>query len=68
MKMKKFKIPVAWQMYGHVIVESDTLEHAAKTVETDMAIGLPDNGEYIEGSWEVDWDIVEDDVSKELEE
>ena len=30
-----------------------------------MGIGLPDNGEYIEGSWEVDWDIVEDDENYE---
>ena len=39
----KYKVPVIWQMYGHVTVEADT------------GIGLPDNGEYIESSWEVDW-------------
>lgn len=54
-------------MYGHVTVEADTAQHAAEIAESDMGIGLPDNGEYVEGSWEVDWDIVEDDVSKELE-
>lgn len=52
----KYKVPVIWQMYGHVTVEADTLKHAAEIAESDMGIGLPDNGEYIESSWEVDWD------------
>ena len=47
----KYKVPVSWQMYGHVTVEADTLEHAAKIAESDMGIGLPDNGEYVEASW-----------------
>jgi hypothetical protein len=25
-----------------------------------MGIGLPDNGSYVEASWEVDWDVIED--------
>ena len=54
-KLKKFKVPVSWQMYGHVTVEADTLQHAAEIAESDMGIGLPDNGEYVEGSWEVDY-------------
>ena len=57
-KIKKFKIPVSWQMYGHIIVESDTLENAAKIAEMDEAIGLPDNGGYVEASWEIDWDMI----------
>jgi hypothetical protein len=60
MKGKSFKVPVSWQMYGYVTVEADTLQHAAEIAESDMGIGLPDNGEYVEGSWEVDWAIVED--------
>ena len=51
----KYKVPVIWQMYGHVTVEADTLKDAAEIAESDMGIGLPDNGEYIESSWEVDW-------------
>ncbi len=57
--MKRYKVPVCWQMYGHVTVEADTLEHAAKIAESDMGIGLPDNGEYVEASWEVDWAVLE---------
>ena len=55
-------------MYGHVTVEADTAQHAAEIAESDMGIGLPDNGEYVEASWEVDWETVEWDGSgKELE-
>ena len=61
MKGKVFRVPVMWQMYGHINVEADSLQDAAKTAESDMSIGLPDNGEYIEGSWEVDWPIVEEE-------
>lgn len=66
--MKRYKIPVSWQMYGYVTVEADTAQHAAEIAESDMGIGLPDNGEYVEASWEVDWETVEWDGSgKELE-
>ena len=66
--MKKYKIPVSWQMYGYVTVEAETAQYAAEIAESDMGIGLPDNGEYVEASWEVDWETVEWDGSgKELE-
>lgn len=61
MKTKEYKIPVCWQMYGYVTVKSDTLEHAAEIAETDMAIALP-KGDYVEGSWEVDWEPVRDEI------
>lgn len=50
--MKKWKIPVAWEMSGVVEIEADTLEEAMEIVETDMSIGLPE-GEYIEGSFQL---------------
>ena len=56
--MKEFKVPVHWSMMGYVTVKSDTLQHAAEIAESDMGIGLPDNGEYLEGSWEVNWDNI----------
>lgn len=56
----RYRIPVSWQMYGYVTVEADTAQHAAEIAESDMGIGLPDNGDYVEASWEVDWDVIED--------
>jgi hypothetical protein len=50
--MKTYKIGVVWQMYGSVEVEANSLEEAVKKV--DDGVPLPENGEYIEGSFEVD--------------
>ena len=49
--MKTYKIGVVWQMYGYVEVEADSLVAAINEVQDAP---LPDNGEYIEGSFEVD--------------
>jgi len=39
-------------MYGSVDVEANSLEEAVK--EVDDGVSLPDNGEYIDGSFELD--------------
>jgi len=49
--MNTYKVPVVWQMYGYVEVEADSLAEAIHEAEDAP---LPDNGEYIEGSFEVD--------------
>lgn len=50
--MSSFRIPLVWQMYGHVNVEADTLYDAIK-----YALGpdcpLPE-GEYVDDSIQVD--------------
>lgn len=51
--MKTYKIGVVWQMYGTVEVEANNLEEAIHIVHS-TDVPLPDNGEYIEGSFEVD--------------
>jgi hypothetical protein len=61
--MKKYRIPVSWQMYGYVTVEAKDLDSAYALAETDMGIGLPDNGSYVEGSWEADHEV-RDEVSE----
>ena len=53
--MKSWKIPVIWQEIGIVEVEANTLEEAIEIArDDDGVISIPDNGEYLEGSWEVD--------------
>ena len=55
--MKSWKIPVIWQEIGIVEVEANTLEEAIEIArDDDGVISIPDNGEYLEGSWEVDCD------------
>lgn len=52
-----FRIPLVWEMYGHVYVEAESEEEAV-----EIALGpnfpLPDNGEYVDHSVMVD-DLVE---------
>jgi hypothetical protein len=47
-------------MYGYVTVKANDKKHAFEIAETDMAIGLPDNGTYVEGSWEADWALLDE--------
>lgn len=49
--MKTYKIPVVWQMHGYVEVEAESMSEA---VNVAMDASLPDDGSYIEGSFEVD--------------
>ena len=51
--MKTYKIGVVWQMYGSVEVEANSLAEAIHIVHS-RDVPLPENGEYIEGSFEVD--------------
>lgn len=53
--MKQWKIPVAWTMIGTVEVEADTLAEAIEIARDKRGkIPIPDNGEFLSGSWEVD--------------
>lgn len=52
---KTWKIPVCWSMMGTVEIEAPTLEEAIEIAkDEDDSIPLPDDGTYLEGSWEVD--------------
>ena len=51
--MKIYKIGVVWQMYGTVEVEANNLEEAIHILHS-TDVPLPDNGEYIDGSFEID--------------
>ena len=56
--MKTYKIGLIWQMYGYVEVEANSLAEAIHIVHS-TDVPLPENGEYIEGSFEVDYSAVE---------
>ena len=51
--MKTYKIPVFWHMIATVEVEAESLDEAMQIVENNP---LPDNGEYLGDSFEVDAD------------
>lgn len=50
--MSSFRIPLVWQMYGHVDVEADTLDDA---IECALWPDCPlPEGEYVDDSIQVD--------------
>ena len=51
-KTKTYRIPVSWQMYGHIAVEAENLEEAIEQAE-DTNTPLPE-GSYVQDSFEVD--------------
>ena len=60
--MKKFKLPVSWEMSGEIEIEAedqkDFMEKVEKYRENNDELGLPSNGEYIDASFV----IADDDV------
>lgn len=59
--MKKFKVPVTWEVYATIEVEAETLEEAMKIAEDeDGEIPLPTQTEYVDGSWRVNVDSPEE--------
>jgi len=52
--MKEWKIPVTWQVCGTVTIQADRLDEALFIARDDAGVlPLPDNGDYVDGSWEV---------------
>ena len=49
--MNTYRVPVVWQMYGYVQVEAESMSEAQHEA---MNAPLPMDGDYIEGSFEVD--------------
>lgn len=48
---KVWQVPVTWQMQGVLEIEADSLEEACDKAYNS---GLPDDGDYIDASFEVD--------------
>ena len=56
--MKTYRVPVVWQMYGYVEVEADSV---AEAIHEAKGAPLPEDGSYIEGSFEVDDSMIDED-------
>ncbi len=56
--MAKFKVAVEWVMTTDVVIEAETLEDAILQVE-DMP-ELPDDGDYLDGSFEVNTEVTKE--------
>ena len=54
----KYKIPCSWQMYGYMDIEAEDWDEAIEIADDD-ATSLPSNADYVDGSFEIDHDIIE---------
>ena len=53
--MKKFSIPVAWEVWDKIEVEAETIEEAIQYVKDNLdTIPLGTDPEYIDGSYRID--------------
>lgn len=53
--MKRYKIPVSWEMYGTITISAPSLQEAlVKAFSPEQ--GLPADGDYIDDSFKVDND------------
>jgi high-affinity K+ transport system ATPase subunit B len=55
--MKKFTIPVLWQVYSCMEIEANSLDEAIEIAEDS---NLPKDGEYVDGSFIIDHDAISD--------
>lgn len=61
--MAEFKIPVSWSMCGFIYVEADNVYEALKTARKNSdCYELPENGEYIDGSWQIAEDYTPEEI------
>ena len=56
---KYYEIPCTWEVYGTVEIEADSLEEAIELAERDDS-PMPDESDYVDGSFQVDRDIAEE--------
>lgn len=53
--MKKFSIPVIWQVWDKIDIEAETIEEAIQYVKENLDIlPLGTEPEYIDGSYQID--------------
>ena len=58
--MKTWKVPVTWEVCGFVEIEAKTLEEAIELAKDDEGvIPLPEESDYVDGSWRVTEEDVE---------
>ena len=57
--LRWYKIPCSWEVYGTVEVAANSLDDAIEKVE-DEDFPLPSRSSYVDGSFQVDYDIAED--------
>ena len=58
---KTYRVPCSWQVYAHAEVEAESWDEAIAKVESND-FPLPTDANWIEGSFEVDMPIIEEEM------
>lgn len=58
----RFRFPCYWEMYGHVEVEASNIDEAKKIAIFEAP--LPNDGDYIEDTFHLDEDVINDEEEK----
>lgn len=56
--MREYRIPVSWRVTGTQVVTANDLDEAIAIVEVDQSLDLPADEEYLDGTFTVDHDLI----------
>jgi hypothetical protein len=62
--MSTYKVPVTWREHGYLIIKAEGIPEAIANAHD---AGLPSDSEYLEGSFEIDYDnikCIDDEIKK----
>ena len=57
---RTYRIPCGWEVYAHAEVEAESWDEAIRIVKDDK-FPLPTDVEYVDASFEVDMEIIEEE-------
>jgi hypothetical protein len=64
--MKTHKVPCCWQVYTWADVEADSFDDAVEKAQGDLKYSIieSNNGDYVQGSFEMDYEVIEYEKEK----
>ncbi len=63
-KKKTYRLPCSWEMYGYLVIEAENLQEAIDIADSPEQ-GLPEDGNYVDGSFKVDAEMIEAEYPNE---
>jgi len=64
--MKTYQVPCCWQVYTWANVEADSFDDAVEKAQGDLKYSIIDtnNSNYVQGSFEMDYEVIEYEKEK----
>tara|TARA_Y100001933_G_C18983215_1_gene557470 strand:- start:1042 stop:1248 length:207 start_codon:yes stop_codon:yes gene_type:complete len=65
--MKTYQVPCCWQVYTWANVEADSFDDAVEKAQGDLKYSIMDknNPIYVQGSFEMDYEVIKYEKEKE---